>query len=111
MFKEKEIVNLDGVDYEVNSVTSDGGMWLQKDGGNHYYDLLYLDAQEINVKIFSGSLSSGRSSKVRGGTDHTHFWRRYIGMTEIYDYCSCGAKKDIHWTELGDKKKNANSER
>lgn len=25
---------------------------------------------------------------------HTHEWKRYIGLTRVFDYCDCGEKKN-----------------
>lgn len=110
--KQGDVVTIDGEVLECTGSVNParGSFWFKNITGS-YYTLRVWDTPEL-VKLFNeGRLVMGIHGRISGGTEqHSHYWVKYTGLNQIYNYCSCGAKQDIDWREHGDgERKSKNS--
>jgi hypothetical protein len=98
------VVTIDGISFDVESAPAGlDGVWLKECGGTTYfYSLRWLSAVDAADLRKSGRLVNGLVKPVKGGEQYClHVWRRYTGMTRVYDYCVfCDAKIDVSWRNL-----------
>lgn len=104
-FKVDDLVTIDGTPFVVTAAETHG-WWLKEENNGTYYYMRYLGSQEAHDLFTDGRLTYGRKKELYNDNNNCyHDWKRYVGMTEVYDYCKCGAKKFPHWTEIGDGEK------
>lgn len=100
--REGDAVTIDNVHMIVESVLpSPEGYWFKIPGPDNYFNLRFFLKTEVSNKFLDGTLILGNTQKELGGLpQHSHHWCRYSGLNRIYDYCDCGAKRDVNWRDL-----------
>lgn len=108
VFKQGDVLSIDGVEFEVESVSKSlNGYWLKESGGTtYYYSLRWLGQDELVELLADERLVLGRVESTKGGNKNCyHVWKRYTGITNVYDYCDwCNAKRQIDWKDINDGK-------
>lgn len=107
ILNDGDIVTIDGVEMEVTNATSSGYWFKERGGGLYYYSMVFHTPEQFSKLITDGRASLGTIKAVKPGSANCtyHTWKKYIGATELYDYCSrCDAKRDRDWRDIKDGK-------
>lgn len=106
IIKPGDFFTIHGLVYEVLGPAGSTDFWWLKTIDSHsYYSMSTYSTADLTQLYKDGALKSGKHYAVSGGSDtphHYHIWERYQGAFKVYDYCNCGAKREIDWRELGD---------
>lgn len=98
---EKDIITLDGVEYEVISCVPGKSYVFQEHGKTNYFYTSFKTQSEVDELAKQGKLVLGKALPKSSSTCFWHNWQEYVGIIDVYKYCTnCGQKEPADWRKI-----------